>query len=205
MAGGVMGTMKLLLHLKQNSLPLLSPMLGRDIRTNSESLIGVTSYGRTDDFSEGIAIGSIVKIDNNRNIEPVKYGAGSGFWRLFMSPLTSGSYFLQRLFGIFKDLLVHPLNNLKVFFTDDFAKRTIILLYMESIDSTLSLVKSKFGFLTTKHTSGVKPTASNPIAFDLANKVAGIIGGKAMVIASESLLNIPTTAHILGGAVHGQQ
>ena len=42
-AGGVLGTMDLLLKLKETSLPNLSDTLGNGIRTNSESLIGVTT------------------------------------------------------------------------------------------------------------------------------------------------------------------
>ena len=43
-AGGVLGTMSLLLKLKNNSLNRLSSTLGLGVRTNSESLIGVTSF-----------------------------------------------------------------------------------------------------------------------------------------------------------------
>lgn len=38
----------------------------------------------------------------------------------------------------------------------------------------------------------------------MANHVADIIHGKPMVMVSETLLGIPTTAHILGGAVMGK-
>lgn len=59
------------------------------MRTNSESLVAVTSFDDVS-FSEGIAIGSIIHIDESRHIEPVKYAEGSGFWRIFMSPNGSG-------------------------------------------------------------------------------------------------------------------
>jgi cholesterol oxidase len=202
-AGGVMGTVKLLLKLKTSSLPHLSEKVGHRIRTNSESLIGVTTFDKSSVFSEGIAIGSIVKIDDNRHIEPVKYAAGSGFFRLLMAPMVSGNSFISRFFKMLVDFLLHPINNFRVFFVDDWSKRTQILLYMESLDSTLKLVRSRFGNVHSESESGPLPTAFNPKAQELARKTEAIVNGKAMVMNTETLFGIPTTAHILGGACMG--
>jgi cholesterol oxidase len=196
-------TMGLLLRLKQTSLPRLSEALGKGVRTNSESLIGVTSYGRDKNFSEGIAIGSIVNIDRDRHIEPVKYSAGSGFWRLLMAPMVMGNSIFERTLKLCWDLVRHPINNLKVFLTDDWSKRTHILLYMESIDSTLQMKLSPLGLVRTQLEGGQAPTAFNPVAQSLARRVEKIVDGKAMVMGSETLLGIPSTAHILGGACMG--
>lgn len=203
-AGGVLGTMDLLLQLKEKSLPHLSDTLGRGVRTNSESLIGVTTYEKGTSFSEGIAIGSILNIDANRHIEPVKYSEGSGFWRIFMAPMVQGSNIFSRFYRMVKDFVLHPIDNLRVFFVDDWSKRTQILLYMESIDSTLQMKRSKLGFTRTKLDTGKAPTAFNPIAQSMGQHVAKIVNGKAMVMSSETLLGIPTTAHILGGACMGE-
>jgi cholesterol oxidase len=75
---------------------------------------------------------------------------------------------------------------------------------MESIDSTLTMKRSSIGFLKTKLEDGPAPTAFNPIAQSLALKTEKIINGKAMVMSSETLLGIPTTAHVLGGACMGK-
>lgn len=203
-AGGVTGTVRLLLKLKTSSLKNLSDMIGQGIRTNSESLIGVTTYDKKAVFSEGIAIGSIVHLDESRHVEPVKYSSGSGFWRLFMAPMVQGSNIFVRFYRIIKDFFIHPLDNLKIFFVDDWSKRTHILLYMESIDSTLRLVRSRAGFIFSKPEKGPLPTAFNPKAQEIARKIETIINGKAMVMNSETLLGVPTTAHILGGACMGE-
>ncbi|MGB3077682.1 MAG: GMC oxidoreductase [Saprospiraceae bacterium] len=203
-SGGVLGTLDLLLKLKSTSLPNLSDALGKGVRTNSESLIGVTTFDKTVSFSEGIAIGSIVTIDENRHVEPVKYSEGAGFWRLFMAPMVQGNSVMSRLFKMIKDWVVHPLDNFKIYFVDDWSKRTHILLYMESIDSTLRMVRSKMGFLKTSIEAGAAPTAFNPLAQSIARKTEKIINGKAMVMSTESLFGIPTTAHILGGACMGE-
>lgn len=203
-AGGVLGTMDLLLKLKESSLPNISDTLGSGVRTNSESLIGVTTYDKNVSFSEGIAIGSIVHIDENRHVEPVKYSEGSGFWRILMAPMVQGKNIFLRLYRMIKDLVLHPIDNFRTYFVNDWSKRTHILLYMESIDSKLRLKRSKMGFLKTKLTEGPRPTAFNKTAQDIARKIEKINNGKAMVLANETLLGIPTTAHILGGACMGE-
>ncbi|MGL5112347.1 MAG: GMC oxidoreductase [Flavobacterium sp.] len=202
-SGGVLGTLSLLLKIQSSSLPNLSKTLGKGVRTNSESLIGVTTFNRDTSFSEGIAIGSIVHLDENRHIEPVKYSAGSGFWRLLMAPMIQGNSFAVRVAKMILEVIREPMQYLKTFLVDDWSKRTQILLYMESIESTLRMQRSKLGFLKTKLDHGTAPTAFNPMAQTLAKKVAIIINGKAMVVGTEALFGIPTTAHILGGACMG--
>ncbi|QQR98861.1 MAG: GMC family oxidoreductase [Sphingobacteriales bacterium] len=203
-SGGVLGTVDLLLKLKDTSLPNLSDTVGSGIRTNSESLIGVTTFDKNISFSEGIAIGSIIHIDEHRHIEPVKYSEGSGFWRIFMAPMVTGKNIVVRLFNMIKDFILNPINNLKAFFVDDWSKRTQILLYMESIDSTLRFKRNMFGGMKTNMDNGPAPTAFNPKAQELAHEVEKIVDGKAMVMSSETLFGIPTTAHILGGACMGK-
>ncbi|MEZ4805802.1 MAG: GMC oxidoreductase [Bacteroidia bacterium] len=99
---------------------------------------------------------------------------------------------------------MHPIANLKIFFVDDWSKRTQILLYMESIDSSLSFKRNILGGLKTTLDSGPTPTAFNPKAQEIAHDVEKIVDGKAMVINTETLFGIPTTAHILGGACMGK-
>ncbi len=202
-AAGVLGTLRLLLRLQRTTLPNLSQALGRGVRTNSESLVGVTSFDRDNDFSEGIAIGSMVQLDEHRHIEPVKYPAGSGFWRLFMAPMVAGSTLAGRLARLFADLLLHPMANLRTFLVDDWSRRTLILLYMESLESTLRIKRSGWGFLSSTVERGKAPTAFNPLARDVARRVGRLVRGKPMVMFTETLFGIPTTAHILGGACMG--
>jgi cholesterol oxidase len=203
-AGGVLGTLKLLFKLKKTSLKNISDTLGHGVRTNSESLIGVTAYDKTKSFSKGIAIGSLIEIDENRHIEPVQYSEGSGFWRLLMAPMVSGRSVIKRFLNMMWDICTHPVKNLKTYFVDDWSKRTHILLYMESIESTLKMKSFMWGRLRTSIEKGKAPTSYNPVAQDLAHKTENIIGGKSMVMFSETLLGIPTTAHILGGACMGK-
>jgi len=201
-AGGVMGTVPLLLQLQRTSLPHLSEKVGAGIRTNSESLIGVTTFDKQKVFSEGVAIGSILHTDEHSHLEPVRYSAGSGVWRLLMSPLVQGRNALVRIANVLGDLITHPLENLKAIFVDDWSKRTQILLFMQTINSTLRFSRGVVGMKSTLE-AGAAPNSFIPEAKKLAEHYAKIVNGKPTALATETLLGIPTTAHILGGAVMG--
>ena len=201
-AGGVLGTVRLLLNLKRKSLPNLSDMVGRDIRTNNESLILVASKDRERDFSKGVAIGSIFPSDENSHIEAVRYGAGSNFWKLVGVPLTHGNNFFIRSLKLLRHLILRPLSWLSVNFMNNFSERSIILLFMQNLDSKVRFKGGMFS-LRSKVTDGPIPSAFMPEAKELADETAKVINGKPMVMATEALTGIPTTAHILGGAVIG--
>lgn len=202
-AGGVLGTIPLLLKLRESSLPNLSPRVGSRVRTNSESLVGVTTFDKNTIFSDGVAIGSILHTDKYSHLEPVRYPAGSGFWRILMSPLVHGSNPVIRALKIIADWLSFPIQNLKAYWIHNWALRTQILLYMRTIDSTLRFTRGLFGMKSTLD-EGEKPTAFMPEAKELAEKYAKIVKGKPTVLLTETLAGIPTTAHILGGAVMGR-
>ena len=77
-AASALGTMDLLFRLKQKgSLPAISDQLGRRVRTNAESLIGVRVPHSAEDLSKGMAIGSGFYIDDHTHIEATRYPAGS--------------------------------------------------------------------------------------------------------------------------------
>ena len=118
-----------------------------------------------------IAIGSIVEIDGQRSLEPVKYSEGSGFWRIFMAPMVSGRTFLSRVVKSIFAFVKSPVDYLRAFFVDDWSKRTQILLYMESIDSSLSFKSNGVGGLKTALDTGEAPTAFNPKAQEIAGRV----------------------------------
>lgn len=202
-AGGVLGTTRLLLKLKTGALPNLSDKVGCGVRTNSESLVGVTTRDKDTVFSDGVAISSIFHTDAHSHVEPVRYPAGSGIWRLLMSPMIHGNNAVVRIIKIILDLFRHPIQNFRAFTVRDWSAKTQILLFMQTIDSTLRLTRGRFGLKTTVD-SGDPPTAFIPEAKKIADDYAKIVNGKPMVLLTETVLGIPTTAHILGGAVMGK-
>ena len=205
-AAGVLGTVDLLLRLREGSLPRLSDQVGRGIRTNSESLIGVVSERRDRDLSKGVSIGSIYHTDEHSHLEVVRYGAGSGFFRLLMAPHIGGSAPAPiKLVQALARAITSPIRFLKSYLVPDWAKYTIILLYMRSTEGTLRFRRKG---LLAKHMgsdveSGQAPVASIPEATELAEAMAAKVDGFPASIVTETALNIPTTAHILGGACMG--
>ncbi len=210
-SGGVMGTMPLLLQLAErpDGLPRLSKRLGSFVRTNSEALIGVITNRKDVDLSKGIAIGSILQTDAHSHLEPVRYPAGSGFFRLFNAPHVTGDTFPTRLARLITATVRSPWKTARAFLVGDWAKSTMILLYMRTLEGHLKMQLGRgptTGFargIVTSLESGPKPTANIPEADELARAVAAKIDGKPMTLVTETLGGIPTTAHILGGACMG--
>jgi cholesterol oxidase len=210
-AGGVLGTVDLLLRLKADpaGLPRLSDRVGHFVRTNSESLVEVVSERRDRDLSKGIAIGSILETDEHSHLEPTRYGAGSGFFRLLTAPHVGGATLPARLANLAGAVLANPLKLLRAATVPDFSKFGVILLYMRTLEGSIRMKLGRSvttGFatgVTTELSDGPAPTASIPEATDLARRVADKIQGFPLSLVTETTLGIPTTAHILGGACMG--
>lgn len=202
-SGGVLGTIPLLLKLKSSSLPNLSSRVGDMVRSNNEALIMNTSVKKEKVMSEGIAIGSILEVDENSHLEPVRYGEGSGFWRTVMLPMVNEPVFVKRILKLLAMPFKAPLHWLKVYFTGNFSQRTAVLLFMQHLDSTLKFRKGLFR-MKSKIDQGKAPSAFIPEATEIANKYATLIDAKPTVMFLEVLRGTPSTAHILGGAVMGE-
>lgn len=210
-AGGVLGTVDLLLRLKrrEDGLPRLSERLGHFVRTNSESLIGVVASRADRELSRGVAIGSILHTDRWSHLEPCRYPPGSGFFRLLTLPHVTGARLLTRLAQMLGVIARHPWKMLRTWLTPDFARFSVILLYMRALEGHLRFTRGRGlttglarGMLTALD-RGPAPTASIPEATALAHRVGDKVDGIPLSIASETLLGIPTTAHLLGGCVMG--
>ena len=211
-AGGVMGSVDLLLRMKRDprGLPSLSDRLGERVRTNSEALIGVTTSRPTDDFSQGVAIGSMLQINESAHGEVVRYGAGSGAFRLLLSPHVHGSApGPVRILQAALTYLRRPLRMLRTHLARDWARQTIIVLFMRTAEGALRL-RLRRGLLSwfrptlaSDLLDGHAPTARIPEASDLADEIAAKVDGQTCSLLQETILGIPTTAHILGGCPMG--
>lgn len=203
-AGGVLGTVPLLLKLKSSgSLSRLSERVGHDIRTNSETLTAVTSDSNTVNFAQGIGIGSILNTDDHSHVEPINYSPKSDFWRWILAPKTTAKTFLGRMFQLTKSVLTEPVANFKSLFAPNWSQRTLYLLFMQHLDSTLTLKRNRFGFLSTSMGDGPPPSCNIPESERVSKGVQEIINGRVTRPLNEAFLGAPSTAHILGGAVMG--
>lgn len=204
-AGGVLGTVPLLLKLKSTSLPNLSNCIGRFVRTNNESLHIVTSTEKKPkDFSKGIAIGSILHTDENSHLEPVRYGEGSGFFRTLSIPFVYGSNVFSRILGLIKLFFTKPTLIFKTVFAKNYAQRSTVLLFMQTLDSTIRIKLGKVTKMKTEQEEGETPSAFIAEAMKLSKEYGKEVNGIPYANITDMLLGTPTTAHILGGAVMGE-
>jgi|TARA_R110000737_G_scaffold21837_3_gene40393 cholesterol oxidase len=203
-SGGVLGTVKLLLKLKEKSLPNLSEKLGEDIRSNNETLVSVSSLDSDKNFSKGVAIGSILDTDENSHLEICRYGEGSNAWKLVHFPYVTGNNVFLRLGKVFLALVKSPVKYFRVYFKNSWAKKTVVLLFMQTLDSKLKFKRNMFGSMRSSMSSGKKPTPFIPESIKLVKEYAKAVNGVSTSFALETLAGIPSTAHILGGAVMGK-
>lgn len=211
LAAGVLGTVPLLLRCKQKgTLPKLSEEVGHYARTNSEALLGVTVPRSGPDLCEGIAITSHVHMDDDTRVEPVRYAKGSDVMLQLGTPLTDGGTKLTRPLKWAGNCLRHPLRFLRTLWPLGKARKSVIILVMQTLDNRMSLVLRRRWFwpFSRKVTSWQPPDqpqvpAYIPVANEVARRVARRLGGVPQSSLNEVILNVPTTAHILGGCAMG--
>lgn len=209
MSAGTYGTNKLLMNCKLNgSLPRISHRLGKLVRTNSEAILAVTGKSDDVDYSTSVAISSSFFPDEDTHIENVTYGhGGDAMGRSFM-PLTGEGNKVTRPLKFLAAATRHPLDVARLLAAYHWSRRTVILLVMQTLDNSLSLVPKKNfwgGHRLTTQEDALNP---NPRFIPAANRAAELtakhIDGVPQSSFTEVLANVPTTAHFLGGAVIGR-
>lgn len=203
-SGGVLGTIKLLLKLKINSLPNISDRLGQDIRTNNETLVSVSSLEKDKNYSKGVAIGSILDTDENSHLEICRYAEGSNAWKFLHLPYVTGNNIFSRLAKVVLALMKSPIKHFKIYFVNSWAKNTVVLLFMQTLDSTLRFKRNIFGFMSSTVSTGKKPTPFIQESVELIKEYGKAVNGMSTSFALETIAGIPSTAHVLGGAVMGE-
>ncbi len=206
-AAGALGTTRLLLQLRDGSLPSLSDRVGQMVRTNSEALLGATAKRHDVDFSEGVAITSSVHPEPHTHIEPVRYPPGSNAMGLLATILVDGGGRIPRQLRFLAQVIRHPLRFLRTLSVRRWSERSVILLVMQSIDNRihLSLKKGRLGTRLRSEQDDHNPNPSYiPVANEAARVAAASIGGFPSSAINEVLLDVPTTAHIIGGSPIGE-
>ena len=208
-AAGALGTNSLLANCRHSgALPHLSERLGDVVRTNSESIQSVTARDDERDFSRSVAITSSIYPDPDTHIEVVTYGgAGDAMSGTFTAMAGPGTR-LTRPLKWLVSMLRHPLQFARMRIPYRWSKRTVILLVMQTVDAAMHLrPKRKILGRGVRIQTEQDPERPNPIYLPAAAKAArwfaGRTGGVPQSAITESIQNVPTTAHILGGAVIG--
>jgi cholesterol oxidase len=212
-SAGVMGTIKLLLNLRdvKRSLPKLSPRLGHMVRTNSEALLGSVARKSDINYSEGIAISSIYNRDEMTRIEPVRYPDGSSLMRFLAAPLIDTDVSVpMRLLRFLSWALTHPMDFAKALILPGWAHNVTILLVMQHADNRMRFRIGRSGYtlfrrgMVAEKEPGYEIHAQVKGSHGLTRDFAKRTNGVPLGSLGENLLGLPTTAHILGGAPIGK-
>lgn len=210
-AASSLGTQELLFKLKTGgSLPNISDDLGKRVRTNAESILGVRYPGSKADMSKGIAIGSGIYIDEHTHIEAVRYPAGSNLMKGLFTVLTGGRPGPSRigswLLAIAKLLVTRPFAALRTALPYHWSSETVIFLVMQTLEGHLDMRWTRpwyWPFARTLTTHGERIPTFIPEANAFTEKAAKATGGIGLSTITEILFNVPMTAHCMGGCAMG--
>jgi len=210
-AAGALGTNDLLAQCKHTgALPGLSDRLGSLVRTNSEAILAVTLPADTTfEPSRDVAISSSIHTSKDTHIELVTYGLKGDVMSLIFTLIVGDGTRITRPLKLLGNILRHPLKFFRTLLPFGWGRRTVVFLVMQTLDNAIS-----FRVRRRRFTRGVRltteqdPERPNPTYIDAGNRAAEWLakqtGGVAQCAVLEAIANIPSTAHILGGAVVGE-
>ena len=207
-AAGALGTNRLLAACKLNgSLPKLSPRLGELVRTNSEAILAVTLPERDPDV---IAPRGDHRLDLPGPEHPHRDRRLRRRGRRHVGPVHAADRRrapLTRPLKLAGAAARHPRTLARTLNPRGWSERTIIILVMQSLDNAIALRASKGRGGRVRLRTEQDPERPNPTFIPAANAFAEWLaertGGLAQSSIMEAAANIPSTAHILGGAVIG--
>lgn len=209
LSAGALGTNRLLQRCKlAGSLPNVSDRLGELVRTNSESIVAVSGLDDSVDYSDSLTITCSMHPDPKTHIELCSYGKGADSQSLMFGLLTRRGGRRTRPFFFLAGLFRNPRAVWRLVRFRGWSRRTVLLLVMQTLDTAIRLkVRRRLPggavVLTTEQDAG-KPNADLvPQAYDAAEWFADRMPGVAQAAMPEAVFSIPTTAHLLGGAVIG--
>jgi cholesterol oxidase len=208
-AAGPLGTNKLLQRCRLGgSLPRISPRLGELVRTNSESILGVmVPKDYPADLTRRVAITSSIYPDPHTHIETVTYGEAGDSMSLLNTLLVGDGTRVTRPLKLLGQIIRHPANFARTLWPRDSSRRAIILLVMQTLDNAIALrpkLKRNGDVRLQTEQDPERPIPTFiPVANQAAEWLAERTGGIAQSSVTEAMFNIPTTAHILGGAAIG--
>ena len=132
---------------------------------------------------------------------------GDSMRRLFTLLVGDGTR-VTRPLKLLGSILRHPTRFAKLLTSKQWSRRTIIVLVMQTLDNAIALRPKRGPLGSLWLQTEQDPLRPNPTFIPIANQAAEWFarrtGGVAQSATTEALFNIPSTAHILGGAVIGR-
>lgn len=203
-SGGVLGTLDLLFKQKYKfkTLPGLSEKLGHHVMSNSESISGV--IGADQKLNNGVAISSIIQADENTQVELCKFPNGSGSLFRFAFIAAPGKTKWRRMGAVLMNTITHPLNTIKWIIYGQNAQYGVVVLVMQTLKNALTMKWSGKKMILKNGDDDAPIPVFIPAGHQAMMKLAEKVKGVAVNASTESILNMATTAHILGGCPMGE-
>ncbi|GGM97567.1 cholesterol oxidase [Terrabacter tumescens] len=214
-AAGAWGTAQLLQAMKAEpegqGLPRLSDTLGELTRTNSEALGGAMTakVPAEVDLTRGVAITSSFHVSDTTHVENVRYGKGSNLMGALAVMQVDGGGGIPRWLRFAGTAARHPLVFARSLSTRRWSERTVIALVMQTSDNSIKVRRRRgpFGWHLTSSQGHGEPNPTyipegNVAVRAMAERLEQSTGERAWPGSSVGeVLDIPMTAHFLGGAV----
>ena len=215
LAAGTWGTQSLLHRMRRSGvLPQLSAALGTLTRTNSEALVGAITdrVPRGLDLTRGPAITTSFHPDADTHVENCRYGAGSDAMGLLGTLMVDGGGPVPRWLRFLVAAARHPVHLVRSVSTRGWSRRSVIGLVMQSRENSLTTTWRR-GVLGGRLTSRQGHGEPNPSWIPAGHRAARAIAARLQEATGVrtrtggtvvDVLDIPMTAHFLGGCPIGR-
>ncbi|RPA12175.1 GMC family oxidoreductase [Gordonia sp. OPL2] len=205
-AAGTFNTQRLMHTAKRTTLPDISDAMGVLTRTNSESILGAmaATYDPAHDYSRGVAITSSFHPEPTTHIEPVRYGRGSNAIAYLQSLLTDGGTRRDRFSQFLRQVAANPFLLVRLLVVRKWSQRTVIALVMQNSDNSLTTFvrrRGPFRYITSRQGHGEPNPTWIPTGNEATRRVAAKLPGGVAGGTWGDIVNMPLTAHYLGGCV----
>jgi cholesterol oxidase len=212
LAAGVVGSCELLFRCRDElgTLPNVSPELGRVVRTNSEAIVGILGKRDDEDVSiGGPSISTHFYPDAHTHVTQNRFGPGYGFMKWYFGPMVDDRSPLRRAIRTLLWVLFTPWNTLRTLLSFKWHTRISVLTVMQDHDNQIQFRFGRGlfggrGSLKSARVPGRAAPSYLPVANAAARAFAEVSGGTPQSILTESIGNVSTTAHILGGCAMGR-
>lgn len=211
-SAGVVGTLELLFACRERyrTLPNLSPVLGRHVRTNSESIVPVVARDPAVDIGDGAANSSQFHVGDT-HITNNRFSPALGLLRWQSGPMVDDARPLPRALKTLARYLSAPAEaTAGPRAGAAWSRRTSVLLGMQAVDNELAFDYRRRWWRGGGWALGSRLPAGHaraptllPQAQAAARVFAQVSDGVPTNALLETLFNTSVTAHMLGGCVMG--
>ena len=206
-SGGVLGSLELLFDCRDVSgtLPNISATLGTGVRTNSEAFSIVLSRDPNEDLTRGSAITSDFYPDDATHITQNRFPGAMSAMKRQAVPMVDDPVPWRRALKTFGAMIIHPVDLTRAWFAKNWRERLTVFTVMQHLDNQITFDYGKGFFspfspvLRSKRVKGKEAPSYIPIGNETGRIYAKVSNGIPLNSIMESVGNLTTTSHILGG------